>query len=121
MAIFDVSLYEPIYPAWTADSTVITADSIYYTADGSPLVGTVESTDAVVNANFISADIFEPVGRVWSADSTAVTADSIYYTADGSPLEGARDATDAEVISISVPIGGAVYAPRRRPLPVVGY
>src|SRR5262245_4187993 len=122
MATFDVSIYEPIHPGWTADSTVVTADSVIYTADGGPLVGATEANDAAVNANIISADIYEPVARIWTADSTAVTADSTYWTADGGPLEGARDTADAEVIPaiIEVPIGGYVAA-RRKPFLVEGY
>src|SRR5262245_62054019 len=122
MAIFDLNLYEPIYPTWTADSIAVTADSVVYTADGGPLAPAVDASDAGVNANIYSANIYEPVGRVWTADSTTVTADSIYWTADGGPLEGATDFTDAEIISaiIEIPVGGVPYR-KRRPFLVSGY
>jgi hypothetical protein len=121
MATFDVSLYEPIHPGWTADSTAVTADSALYTADGGPLVGATEVNDAVVNANFVFANVYEPVARPITADDVTHKADSTAWTADGGPLEGARDFSDAEVIPaiIELPIGG--YAAPRRPRAVVGY
>jgi hypothetical protein len=120
MAVFDVNLYEPIYPTWTADATAVTADSIIYTADGGPLEPAADTTDAGVNAHIYDVDIVEPVGRIWTADSTAVTADSTYWSADGGPLEGASDVTDAEVISAELPVEvGGVVRPLK-PFPVVG-
>jgi hypothetical protein len=116
MAIYDVSLYEPIHGGWTADSVDVTADSVVHTADGGPLTPATETNDAVVNANFIAADIYEPVARVWTADSVVVTADSTVYTADGGPLEGARDVADATVIAGILRLG-AYY----RPPAVIGY
>src|SRR5262245_10254943 len=121
MTVFDVSLYEPIYPGVTADSTAVTADSTTWTADGGPLLGAVDAGDAVVNANFINAEIYEPIHSGWTADSTGVTADSTFYTADGGPLVGATDFTDAEVISVPVVIeGGGGYVPPLKPFPVEG-
>lgn len=121
MTVFDVSIYEPIHPGWTADSIAVTADSTIYTADGGPLEGATEATDAGVNAHIYDVDIIEPVASVWTADSTAVTADSTYWTADGGPLVGARDTTDAEVISAELPISevGGVARPLK-PFPVIG-
>jgi len=121
MTVFNVDLYEPINPAWTADSIAVTADSIVYTADGGPLVGATEAIYAAINANVLFADIYEPIGSVWTADSTLVTADSNYWTADGGPIEGAKDSTEAEVISIELPVGGGVYYPRPRPRVIIGY
>jgi len=121
LSTFDVSLYEPIHPAWTADSTAATADSVIYTADGGPLAPAADATDAGINANIYSVDIFEPVASVWTADSTAITADSNYWTADGGPLEGARDLTDAEVIAATLPgEPGGGYVRRERPALVYG-
>jgi hypothetical protein len=122
VATFDVSLYEPIYPAWTADSTAVTADSAVYTADGGPLVGATEANYAAVNAHVLFAEIVEPVAAVWTADSTAVSADSDYWSADGGPLDGARESLDAAVIPAIVELpGGYVPPPRRRPRLVTGY
>src|SRR5262245_19575358 len=46
----NVSLYEPIYPGVTADSTAVTADSTIYTADGGALEGATDAVDADVIA-----------------------------------------------------------------------
>ena len=110
MTIYTVDVFEPIHPGWTADATAITADTVAYTADGGPLIPATEVNDAVVNANFVSAEVVEPVGSVWTADSAAVTADSVIYTADGGPLEGARDATDAAIVAVSAELAETANA-----------
>jgi hypothetical protein len=88
MAIYDVSIYEPVGAPWTADSTLVTADSEIYTADGGPLVLATDNTAAAINAFIYDLAIVEPAGALWTADSTIVTADSAIYTADGGPLVG---------------------------------
>src|SRR5262245_52468541 len=105
VAVYDVNIFEPIHPIWTADSTAVTADSVVYTADGGPLAPATDQTYAAVNANVLFADIYEPVASPVTADTTLYTADNtIWPTADGGILEGARDATDAEVISAELPV-----------------
>jgi hypothetical protein len=122
MASFDVSLYEPLYPGVTADSSTPTVDSLTPTADGGILIGATDQVYAAVNANVLFADIYEPVAPVVTADTTAYSADNATWpTADGGTLEGARDTTDAEVISAEVPIYGGGYPPLLRPYPITGY
>jgi len=124
MAIFDVSLYEPITAVVTVDTTAYSADNATWpTADGGVLAGATEFSNALVNANFISAEIVEPISSPVTSDTTLYTADNtIWPTADGGILEGARDFTDAEVIAAIAPIYGGVRRrfPPERPLPVIG-
>jgi hypothetical protein len=123
MAIFDVSLYEPISAVVTADTVAYTADNATWpTADGGLLEGATDQAYAAVNANVLFADLYEPVGTVVTADTISYSADNaIWPTADGGILEGARDFTDAEIITaiVEIPVGGAHYL-KRRPLPVIG-
>jgi hypothetical protein len=96
VAIFDVSLYEPIRPGVNADSLAYSADNtIWPTADG----GLLEASETL-NAftNVISVEIYEPVHPGPGADTTLYTADeTVWPTADGGIIEGATDATDAAI------------------------
>jgi hypothetical protein len=116
MAIFDVSLYEPISAVVTADTIAYTADNATWpTADGGILEGATDQVYAAVNANVLFADLNEPVTTQVTADTTAYRADNtIWPTADGGILEGATDQLDAIVIPAEAAIGGGYYPPLRR-------
>jgi hypothetical protein len=118
---FDVSLYEPIYPPWTADSIAVTGDSTIFTADGGPIAIPDERLDAAVNAYIVEVSLTEPAQSLWTADSITVTGDSTFYTADGGPLRTPDEIVDAEVIAAEVPAGGWDYRPRRLAVIGVGY
>jgi hypothetical protein len=120
VSVFDVSIYEPIGVQVTVDSLSPTVDSSSPTADGGVLEGARDFGDAVVNANFVYAEVVEPIAAIVTADSTAYTADNATWpTADGGLLEGARDALDAIAIP-AVAVGGG-YWPRYKPAAVIGY
>jgi hypothetical protein len=94
MAIFDVSLYEPISAVVTADTIAYTADNATWpTADGGILEGATDQLDAIV---------------------VAITEAVIVETAD------AADVLDAEIISVPVVVGVGGGRPQPRPLPVEG-
>jgi len=97
-----------------------TVDALQPTADGGVLAGASDVADAVVNANFVYAELVEPVAGQVTADSTGYTADNVTWpTAVGGILEGARDLVGADVIP-AIAVGGGYYLPRRR-LRVIGY
>jgi hypothetical protein len=122
MAIFDVSLYEPLTAVVTADNLTPTVDSLSPTADGGILIGATDQAYAAVNAHVLFADIVEPVAAAVSADTTAYSADNaVWPTADGGVLIGATDISDAEIIAAELPVeGGGGPPPRPRPFPVTG-
>jgi hypothetical protein len=95
MAIFDVSLYEPVSAVVTADTTAYAADNtIWPTVDGGLLEGATDQLDAIL-----------------VAISEALIAESA----------NAVDILDAEIISVPVVVGvGGGRRPELRPLPVEG-
>jgi hypothetical protein len=58
-----LELYEPIHPGVTADNTAYTSDNTELTADGGPLVGALDFTDAEVIA--ATAPVFGGGGLPW--------------------------------------------------------
>jgi hypothetical protein len=136
MAIFDVSLYEPISAVITADTTAYTADNaIWPTADGGLLEGATDQLDAIVIA--AAAAILEPAAATESTNATLVTIVDTIETADAADIldadviaiseaiivetADAADVLDAEIISVPVVVGVGGGRPQPRPLPVEGF
>src|SRR5262245_47995831 len=66
--VYDVSIYEPLYPGVTADSGTYTADSTNWTADGAVLVGATDTADAAVA---FGVDVLEAADAADVLDATA--------------------------------------------------
>jgi hypothetical protein len=110
----------------TADSTLRTADSTCWTADGRIICIDADVAEAAVAFDQLDAvaDVAATIVEATTAlDNTDAAVGANIVFADVAEAATALDQLDADVVAAEVPVvigGGGRYYPPQRPFPVVG-